>query len=533
MKTIQTWSLVLLLLAASATSALALTANHNYTVKLATVAANGQQTPVTQMDAVTDAAGKLHYQFANVPDSGSTPFLMVQIIDSANQQVVRQTLVPAPKADQQLQMGVTETSSRQTAASMQALQGATGSGDAAVRAMLPLTMIPTGAIDAADAANVGQAAGQAATTFQTYMTQHGVNATQMTTFQNDLFEAMRQLATAGQNAASQTDPATMAGLYGQAGAQFMATLMTSASTAGIDPTVVSAAFDQAGQVIDNSSALSGMTSTTMAALQNSYLAGTQLRQMLAQMSSYATAMPVVGADPAQSQTFTAARTALQNSMNQAMGTYWQTFADPTTLPTANTADLALDTMTTAMQGAFNQFDQATTATTAQIDSMLTLMAGGMNSGGMMGGGMMTGSGLYNLGFGMMQTTLGGTTQNWSTMMVAASNLVASVPNLAYTPDTTALLAQFTGTAPTQPDWSQVPAGPYKSMLQLQYDLMLVHLLDMQALANLNGPPTQADLATIATQDLANRAAIAQGLAGVTADQRDALMAALSPAQFVN
>ena len=167
----------------------------------------------------------------------------------------------------------------------------------------------------------------------------------MTTFQNGMVDAMRNFAADNQTIVNQTNPGTAAGLYGQAGAQFMAAMFQAGDTAGIDPALLAAAFDQAGQAIDLTS----------------------------------------------------------------------------------------------------QFDPAN--------------------------------------------------------------------------------------VPTAPDWSQIPDGSYKSLLVLQYDLMLVHLIDLQTVAGLTPPLTQADLASISTQDLANRAAIRQGLQGLSATQMDALMAALSPPHF--
>ena len=107
MKKFPVLGLALLLAAFSATSALALTANHSYTVQLATLSPSGQQTPVAQMDATTDSSGRLDFQFTDVPDTGTAPFLMVQIMDPAGgqQQVVRQTMVPAPGAGQQCRWG--------------------------------------------------------------------------------------------------------------------------------------------------------------------------------------------------------------------------------------------------------------------------------------------------------------------------------------------------------------------------------------------------------------------------------------------
>ncbi|MEJ2691251.1 MAG: hypothetical protein P8130_15180 [Deltaproteobacteria bacterium] len=257
---------------------------------------------------------------------------------------------------------------------------------------------------------------------------------------------------------------------------------------------------------------------------------------MAEMGGYAEAMPVVGASTTQTQTFSSARSTLQTAMLQARQEFFQSaFADPTTLPGQTTIDQALNDMQTAMQTAFDNFNQDTTATSTQIDDMLGIMATGMGgaggTGGMggMGGGMMSGTNLAQMGFGMMQTTLSGTTQNWSTMMVAASNLVPDAPNFAYTPMTSDLISQLSaGNAPTPPDWSQIADGSYKDFLQLQYDLMLVRLIDMQTIADLGQPPTQDDLASISASDLALRSQIRQGVQGLTATQVDALMTTLSP-----
>ena len=530
MKRIRLLGLALLLSAFAAGPALALTANHPYTVQLSTVSATGQQTAVEQMDTTTDGNGKLSFHFSDVPDSGSAPFLMVQIMDSASgqQQVVRQTLVPSPTSGQQMQMGVDEVSYRQTQAALQAMQAASGTGDATLRAMFPLTMIPTGAMSDTDASDFGQAAGTGAATFRNYLSQNGVTAEQMTAFQNTLMEAMRGFAADNKTAVDQTAPGTAAGLRGKASAQFMTAMIQAAQTAGIDPTLVADAFDQAGQAMDSSAALSGLPAGELAAMHATYLAGAQQRHLQAQMHRYASAMPVVGASDSQTQQFISARTTLQNAMIQARQTFCQqAFSDPSTLPDPTTVDQALSTMQTTMQGAFNSFNQNTTATSEQINAMLTIMAGHM--GTMMGGGMMTSSSLSQMGFGMMQTSLGGAPQNWSIMMVAASNLASTVPGLVYTPVTADLTSQLsTGNVPTAPDWSQLPDDPYKSLLELQYDLMLVHLIDVQAVAALTPPLTQADLATISAQDLANRAEIRQGIQGLSDAQVDALMAALSP-----
>ena len=433
-------------------------------------------------------------------------------------------------------MGINEVSYRQTQAALRAMQAASSTADATLGAMFPLTMIPTGAISSDDAGDFGQAAGTAAATFRDYLAKNGVTAEQMSTFQDGLLRAMRTYTADNQAAVAQPDPGTAAGYYGRANAQFMAALIQAGEAAGIDPLLMTAAFDQAGQAIDNSPALTTLPAAEIDAMHAAMLAGARQGQLFAQMSRYAAAMPTVLASPDETQTFTSAMSALQDAMLAArQGFFQQAFADPTALPDPATLDQAQSTLEAAMQSAFDAFNTATTASTTQIDAMLGVIATGMGGtgGGMMGGGMLSGSTLAGMGFGMLPTTLDGTPQNWSTMMVAAGNLIPSVPDLAYTPDTADLAAQLPAAeVPAAPDWSQMPDGPYRSLLELQYDLMLVHLIDLRAVAGLTPPLTQDDLATVGAQDLANRQAIRQGVQGGSDAQLDALMAALSPPRML-
>ena len=524
MKTIHTLGLTLLLLAFCATSALALTANTTYNVQLMTVSSTGQTTAVgSPMQEITNANGVLSFNFSDVPTSG---FLMVQITDS-NGQTVRQTLVPAPTAGQQMQMGINAVSNSQTQAALAAMQ--TGSsGNQTFGAMFPLVMVPT-AVSSNDTGSVGQAASAAASEFQSYLSnQTQVTPTQLSAFQTSMLTAMRGYATATQSAST---------TYSQAQTQLMTAMIQAAQNAGIDPTVVSTAFDQAGQAMVGSSAFASLSSGTASAIQATFQAGAMQRQLLAEMNNYSSALSTLNTTD---QTFSSQMTALQTAMATAQKTFFQNAFGSSTVD-QTTIDNALSTMETAMQGAFGTFNTQTTATPTLISSMYDTMATNMNS--MMGSGGM-GGGMGSMTGSSLQTSLGTTTQNWSTMMVAAtlSNLVSSsTTNLTYTPYTDALSQQLTtagGTVPTAPDLSSVTNTTYQSLLEVQYDLMLVHLIDMQLVANATQNGTvalsQDQLASISATDLANRTAVFNGLSGLSADQMNALTAALTPPQlFLN
>ncbi|HKK00646.1 MAG TPA: hypothetical protein VJ955_00630, partial [Desulfuromonadales bacterium] len=252
----------------------------------------------------------------------------------------------------------------------------------------------------------------------------------------------------------------------------------------------------------------------------------------AEMNGYSAALSTLGATDS---TFTQQRSALQGAMTAAQENFFQNaFGGSAVAPVA-----ALNAMETNMQNAFSTFNTQTTASSTQVGSMFTDMTNTMNS--MMGSGGMGGSGSMMTGSGL-QSSLGSTIQNWSTMMVAAtlSHLVSNTANLAYTPYTSELnqqLAQAGGTVPSAPDWTSLPDGSYKSLLELRYDLMLVHLIDVQLVANAtqqNGSValTADQLAAISDTDLANRTAVFNGLQGLTAEQMNALTTALTPPQFL-
>ena len=114
-------------------------------------------------------------------------------------------------------------------------------------------------------------------------------------------------------------------------------------------------------------------------------------------------------------------------------------------------------------------------------------------------------------------------------MTAANNFVTADSPLTYTPSTT-LTGQLTalgGTPPTPPAFSQL-VDPYKALLELQYDLMLLKLINARKLAQLGATPTQEQLAQLKEETLAMTAALKQNLSGITDAQKDLLVTLSSP-----
>lgn len=526
-------SLTLMISVLTITSALALSPNHPYTVQLQRVSDSGQQLLVEQMNATSDANGKLNFQFSNVPDIDSTPYLMVQIMDNVDGQLhlVRQNMVPAPTTGQQMQMGVSEISHRQTQAALSAMQS--GNGDAVLRVMFPLTMISSGAISDADADTLGMMADDAGMAFETYMTQANVGAAEMAAFRTELLTAMRSLTAACKLAVDETDPVLAANRRGEADGLFMQAMIEAGADAGIDPEQMAAAFDQARLTMEETApgALS-LPQGAYAMFDGTFMAGQQLRQVQAQIRHYTDAMVMFSTDISQLHTFTAARDALHQAMLLARQDYQQIFADPTNQPDQLTIDAAQTAFDVAMQSAMDAFASATTATDQQVGTMLSQMATQMG-GVMLGGGIMSGSDLMGMGFGQMMLVPGGTAQNWTTMMLTASSLPADVPALDYVPATSTLFLeleslQSSPNLPVEPDWTALPNDANLSLLQLQFDLMLAHMIEQQMLTNLGMPPSVQNRVLFNDQHLTDQATIRQGLQGLTAGQERALMSAMSP-----
>jgi len=524
---------VLWMMLLSATSVMAFPAGHDYTVQLSMVDDAGLVTVVEELPATSDATGRLNFHFQQVPDSRTAAFLMVDIMDSeGGGGLVRKGMVPAPDPGEALQMGVDGASHRRARAMLSSF-AASGRADAG-RAMFAQMLVPGGAVSTTDAELLGQMADHAEMTFEAWLSQAGVTASEMEIFRGELKNAMQSLAEACRGAVQQTDPVVAAGMHGTATGQFMQAVIDAGYMAGIDANLLAAAFDQAGQMLENSPLTGTLSSQALDAMYASFMIDGQQRQLHAEMRRYQDAMMVLGANAEHLQRFMAAMTTLQEALFQARHDFQMVFADPSSLPDQTTIGQARMTMDVAMQAAVDEFRQATTASDAAVSSMLDGMAGQMAMmGGSMGGGMMTGNDLAGMGFGRWQVNTDGTTGNWSIMMVAAGNHLPQVPGMAYAPISTELenqLAQLPSLAssPVAHDWGQLADSSSRGMLQLQYDLMLENLVMEQTAAGMVQPLTAADRARLTALHRGNLQAIHQGVSGMTTNEVDALVTVMTP-----
>jgi len=167
---------------AATAAAAALDPGATYTVEVYPITSSGTVGARSSSDqAVADAAGKLTFQFTNLPNFPTYNFLLIRIKDGSGT-IVRQGIAPAPKAGEQTLLGISPASVSQTAAMLKAMADA-GSDDP-VMVLFGFTLIRTGALSDQDVEAMGDLARAAVLNgFNAYL-EGKIGATKMQAFRN-------------------------------------------------------------------------------------------------------------------------------------------------------------------------------------------------------------------------------------------------------------------------------------------------------------------------------------------------------------
>ncbi len=566
--------MALLLSVVCATSALALPINKVLTVQLGTVSAKGQFVLIRSISATSDANGKLAFSFANVPTSDSVPFLMVQILDGTT--ILRQSIAPAPAPNGTANIGLSEVTTSQATAMLKAVLDSGGLSP--TLAAMVVTMVRSGALSVTELRNFSPMLRAAANAFESFLANNGA-AGQLDAFRANLIPALRDLSATYKesvdvvtlaNDASTTNPVQdlqtkeasnvlEATKRGDAIARFLGALVNAGADAGIAPALMQAAFTEAGKAAE--ATISSVSSDAIAAMIAAFRTGAQHCQLRAQMRSYTVALPfmnvtsvagspgfknmtTIGGQPQFTnmttsvrvqlfnnavQKFNAAAATLGNALVTAQETYELIFAAPTVFPALQDITFAQDNLSLTLQSLMTNLMTDTTATPGEIITMQTNMAAGMAQvGGIMAN--MSTSTLQNRGVGSMFTSASASSQSWLSMMVAGANIVTPSIQLTYSSAVTRLASKFPQV--TVPNFS-LYGDPYKSLLRLQFDLMLLKFNNQLALSQAVQPITQADLAAIKEADLANRSTVLNSMGGsLSSNQKSALMMVMSQPELL-
>ena len=499
--------LALLLSAICATSALALPVNKVLTAQLSTVTPSGLIIPIRSISVTSDAAGKVSFGFASVPTSDSVQLLMVRIIDGTT--VLRQSVVPAPVPGGTVNFGVSEVTTCQATALLKAIADS-GGGTTTLTAMI-MTMVRSGAISDTDLRNFSPLARAATIAFESFLAANGAGG-QLAAFRANLLPALRDLSATYKesvdvvtlaNDASTANPVqdlqnqatsnlAEAASRGDAIARFLGAIVTAGADAGISPALMQLAFTEAGKAAE--ALASPVTPDVITAMLAIFRTGAQHCQLRAEMRSYAGALPFVNVtSAARVQQFKGAAATLGDSMVTVQESFELIFASPAAFPSFQDIAFARDNLSLTLQSLTTNFITNTTASPGEVIEMQTIMAGKMNG--------MTLATLQGMGIGSMFTSPSASSQNSLTMMVAGANFFTPPIQMTYSSAVTNLASRFPSQPP--PNFTLL-SNPYKSLLRLQYDLMLLKFNNRQALAQAALPVTQSALAQIKEDDLALR-----------------------------
>ena len=456
-----------------------------------------------------------------------------------------------------------------------------GGGSTTLTAMI-MTMVRSGAISDTDLRNLSPLAIAAASAFESFLVTNGA-AGQLPAFRANLLPALRDLSSTYKdsvdaavlaNDASTANPIQdllnkaasnqiEAARRGDAAARFLGALVNAGADAGISPALMQTAFTEAGKAAEVLP--SPVSSNVITAMLAIFRTGAQHCQLRAEMRSYADALPFINVTPAAGpfnnfttiggqpqfrntttatrvqlfnnsvQRFNGAAATLGDAMVTSQESFEQMFADPAGFPAFQDIGFARDNLGLTLQSLMTNFITNTTASTGEIIAMQTLMAGEMKGMGGIMSGMTLGT-LQGAGIGSMFTTPAASSQSWLTMMVGGANYVNPAVQLTYSSAIPSqLVPQLASTfpqLPAAPNYSLF-SDPYKSLLRLQFDLMLLKFNNQLVLSSKTQPISQLNLATIKEGDLAYRTTVLSGMGGgLTGSQKSSLMMVMSQPELL-
>jgi hypothetical protein len=352
----------------------ALTPGETYTVIMSKVNSNGTVTGLSSTSAVADSDGKITFGFSSVPTSPNTFFLVLTVKDGSGT-VVRRSFVPAPPEGGTGQLGVNDLSTTQTDMILQALAAA-GTDDPIVVAYgLILTRTPD--LDSSDIANIavlGHLAIQNG--FETFLAANGVSASQLATFKQKLIynQPNKDLSNFAVLFKSAVDnPAQSADDMAKAAGLIADIFIDAGIAAGIDLSLIQAAHDAAGDVVQNDpdasdafNAISGGTGSVIdAAMSNFFMRIAAVKVK----TSYTNALTILNASGIQVDRFNAAVQTMTATMENLDKEYAQYYSNPELM----TQEIK-DQMNTDYSNAFNTFQNDIASLDEEISQMKTNVA---------------------------------------------------------------------------------------------------------------------------------------------------------------
>lgn len=414
----------------------ALTVGETYTITLYKVNGDGTTSSVSSTTVTADVNGKISFTLSNVPTSPTNNFIVFEVTDSSGT-IVRRGFSPAPPAGSENLTGINTLSTSQTDAILKAGEVAGTDDPILVAFGLILTRSPgISSSDIESIATLGNAAIRGDGGFESFLLSNGVSSAQLDTLRNKLVyngasgaKDLGDFTAKFKTAVDNDDDSDMA----KAGGYMAEIFVDAANAAGIEPGLILAAHDAAGEVTfkqENAQLIATMSSAVQNAMNRSMSSFFTRIAAMKLEAEYTDALTTLGASGAQVDTYNSAVQTMITAFENIDATYGDYFMDPDTYVAENntTHNAVQQAIDTAFQNAFSQFQTDIRTSNAGITSMKDNVAAALNIN----------VGDLPDGFGQMWD-FDGNQVNWpipQTVMVNwLADIIAAGGELTYTRDT--------------------------------------------------------------------------------------------------
>lgn len=534
-------SLFCMLLLSAGNPAWSLTVGEQYTITIEKLNSDGSLTSGdTSLNisttATADSDGKLSFSFSSgIPNNSSCNFMVITLTNSSAA-VERRSIVPCPDAGKALPLGVSGVTQKQADALIAAFSSA-GSDDP-ILAIFGFTIVRSEGITSAELSTMANIAYQGIAGsggFVDDMTSKGVTSAQLLTYRNKIVSLLAdpdtgysKLLKDSVDVSSVNDSTLEAAKRGEAAAKLLSYLVQAATTAGFSQDRVMEAFNAMGALavplITTAQGNGDLSAATAQSINSSVGGGIQKLQADRGIEKYTQSLTVLGASGSNLATFTAAANTLTSTMSTAFAEFDKVFNGSETDTAVSAAETTLNS---TMGAAFNTFITSTSASNAEITTMVN------NINTALGGSYVTSA---EFKFQKVNDDNSLSSTNWPIMMVIPTNWLSDIRtaggSLSYTVDNLAIPSNLLGTLSSRTDYSALPS-PYQQLFEIQEDVMI---REFKRFSGMGGDMATTNTTEKAFSDgiqtiIGNISGTTDGTTAITTAQKAALVELMKSPQF--
>jgi hypothetical protein len=413
---------------------------------LSKINSDGTTSDITTTSAVADSNGKISFSFTDIPNFPDTYFLLVTIKDS-NGTIVRRGIAVAPPAGVTNTLGVNELTKVQSEVLLNSL--ASAGTDDPILVAFGLLLVRSPHISDSDAVHIaagGKNAILGNNGFVGFLKSNGITDSQLNTMRQKLVynskagtKDLRAYLAKFKTAVDTTDETLASKEMAKAGGFIADIFMDAGNAAGIDPGLILAAHDAAGQVAESDSDLNSLSAEFLSSIDQVMRSFFMRIATMKVKTDYTNALTALGATGSQVSRFNTALDNLITNIQKIDTDYMKYFEDPEnndiTAQSTNSEFLAAaaadpqrypsttiqDEINWRFEAVFNTFISDIRSTDAEAESMRASVVSGLVA--YTGQSQSTIDSMVPANMGKDWYDFNGNTVNWPIPMTVAFNIV--------------------------------------------------------------------------------------------------------------